>query len=269
MTAGVFLGSIAAMSINSWPLVWLGFELNLINFVPTFIKEENKKKPAIMYFIVQRVGSIVILRRSIVTESKVALCLFILIGLLIKLGAAPFHFWLPRVLTQLNTPGLYIIITWQKLAPLWVAIMLIITKTFISFLNLLVGSFIMTVITRPIMVIIFSGISQLGWILIIQTKVLTTFILIYYIILLPIIFYLNTNTKNFFWGIMNAGGLPPFSGFMIKIKALTRIKKVTAFIFVSARAVALSCYSRIMINSNYRRESLSMLTYTSLIVGIV
>ena len=269
MAAGVLLGSIAAISINSWPLVWLGFELNLINFVPTFIKEENKKKPAIIYFIVQRVGSIIILSRSIVTESKVTMCLFILIGLLIKLGAAPFHFWLPRVLRQLNTTGLFIIITWQKLAPLWLTTMLIITKAFIRFLNLLIGSFIITVITRQIIVIIFSGIRQMGWIIIIQTKILTTFIFIYYIILFPIIFYLNTNTKNFFWGMINVGGLPPFSGFLIKIKALARIKKATAFIFVSARAVALSCYSRIIINSNYRKENLSILTYTSLIVGIV
>ena len=68
---------------------------------------------------------------------------------------------------------------------------------------------------------------------------------------------------------MNAGGLPPFSGFLIKIKALIRMKKVTAFIFVSARAVALSCYSRIIMNCNYKKKYLSILTYTSLIVGIV
>ena len=269
MTAGVLLGSLAAISINSWPLVWLGFELNLINFVPAFIREENNKKPAIIYFIVQRVGSIIILSRAIVAESKITVSLFVLIGLLVKMGAAPFHFWLPRVLTQLSTPGLYLIITWQKLAPIWVAMILIVTKTFISFLNLFIGSFIITVITRPIIVIIFSGIRQLAWILMIQTKILATFIFIYYIILLPIIFYLNTNTKNFFWGIMNAGGLPPFSGFLIKIKALIRMKKVTAFIFVSARAVALSCYSRIIMNCNYKKKYLSILTYTSLVVGIV
>lgn len=269
MTVGVFLGTLATISINSWPLVWLGFELNLINFVPTFIKGENKKKPAIIYFIIQRVGSIFILTSSIVTESKASLCLFILIGLLIKLGAAPFHFWLPRVLTQLNPPGLYLIITWQKLAPLWVSIMLIITKVFIRFLNLLIGSFIITVVTRPIIVIIFSSIIQLGWILIIQTKILINFILVYYIILLPIILYLNTNTKNFFWGIINAGGLPPFSGFLIKIKALTRIKKITAFIFLSSSAIALSSYSRIIINTIYKKENLRILTYFSLFVGIV
>jgi len=69
--------------------------------------------------------------------------------------------------------------------------------------------------------------------------------------------------------MINAGGLPPFSGFLIKIKALIRMKKVNALVFVSARAVALSCYSRIIINCYYKKEYLSILTYTSLIVGIV
>ena len=68
---------------------------------------------------------------------------------------------------------------------------------------------------------------------------------------------------------MNAGGLPPFSGFMIKLKAITYIKKKIAIIFLSARVTALACYSRIMLNSKYKTDKVSLLTIYSLIVGIV
>ena len=92
---------------------------------------------------------------------------------------------------------------------------------------------------------------------------------IYFSILAPIVYFLKTSTKNFFLGMMNAGGLPPFSGFIIKLKALLYIKKKIALLFVSARAVALSCYSRIILNNNYKRDKVRTVTLITLVVGIV
>ena len=269
MLIGVMLGSLAVLSINSWPLIWLGFELNLIRFVPTVMKEDNNKKPAIIYFIIQSVGSIIILSSAIISERKTSLSIFILLGIMIKLGAAPLHFWLPNVLTSLNTIGLYIMIRWQKLAPIFIITAIILSKDTISYLNLWTGSIMIISMARPIIVIIFSGIAQIGWIIVIQGKLLTFFMFIYFSILVPIVFFLKTRTKNFFLGMMNAGGLPPFSGFIIKLKALLYIKKKIALLFVSARAVALSCYSRIILNNNYSRDKVRTVTFITLVVGIV
>ena len=269
MLIGVILGSLAVLSINSWPLIWLGFELNLIRFVPTVIKEDNNKKPAMIYFIIQSVGSIIILSSAIISENKSSLGIFILLGIMIKLGAAPLHFWVPNVLTSLNTIGLYIMIRWQKLAPIFIITAIIMSKDTISYLNLWTGSIIIISIARPIIVIIFSGIAQMGWMIVIHGKLLTFFIFIYFSILVPIVYFLKTRTKNFFLGIINAGGLPPFSGFIIKLKALLYMKKKMALLFVSARAVALSCYSRMILNSNYKTDKVRTVTLVSLVVGIV
>jgi len=266
---GVLLGSLAVLSTNSWPIVWLGLELNLIRFVPTIIKEDNNKKPAIMYFIIQSVGSIIILRSAMISERKTWLCCFILLGIMIKLGAAPMHFWVPNVLTTLNSVGLYIIIRWQKLAPIFIISTILLSKDSIRYINLWTGAIIMISIARPIMVIIFSGITQIGWIIIIQGKLLTFFMFIYFSILIPIVYFLKTKTKDFFLRMINAGGLPPFSGFIIKLKALIYIKKKRALLFVSARAVALSCYSRIILNNRYTRDKISSITFFALFVGIV
>ena len=56
------------------------------------MKEDNNKKPAIIYFIIQSVGSIIILSSAIISERKTSLSIFILLGIMIKLGAAPLHF---------------------------------------------------------------------------------------------------------------------------------------------------------------------------------
>ena len=122
---------------------------------------------------------------------------------------------------------------------------------------------------RPIIVIIFSGIAQIAWMIIIHGKLLTFFIFIYFSILIPIVYFLKTRTKNFFLGMINAGGLPPFSGFVIKLKALFYIKKKMALLFVLARAVALSCYSRMILNSNYKKDKVRSVTLITLVVGIV
>ena len=269
MILGVIVGSLAVISFNSWPLIWLGLELNLIRFVPSVMKEENNKKQAIIYFIVQRVGSIVILRRAIMADLKTSIVIFILLGILMKLGAAPIHFWLPNILSTLSSVGLYIIMRWQKIAPLFVLSIVILTKEAIRFINLFTGSIIILSIASPLLVIIFSGISQIGWMIIIQGKLLTFFIFVYFFILIPIVQFLKTRTKNFFWGIINAGGLPPFSGFIIKLKALIYIKKKRAFLFISASAAALSCYSRIIINQKYKKDKVRLITLISLVVGIV
>ena len=269
MISGVIIGSLAVLSFNSWPLIWLGLELNLIRFVPSVIKEENNKKQAIIYFIVQRVGSIVILRRAIIAEHKTSIVIFILLGLVMKLGAAPIHFWLPNILSTLNSVGLYTILSWQKIAPLFILSIVILTKKAIRFINLFTGSIIILSIASPLLVIIFSGISQIGWMIIIHGKLLTFFLFIYFFILIPIVFFLKSRSQNFFWGIINAGGLPPFSGFIIKLKALICIRKKRAFLFISASAVALSCYSRIILNQRYKKDQVRFITLVSLVVGIV
>lgn len=56
---------------------------------------------------------------------------------------------------------------------------------------------------------------------------------------------------------------------MIKLKAITYIKKKIAMMFLSARVIALACYSRIMLNSEYKTDKVNLLTIYSLIVGIV
>jgi len=269
MTIGIFLGTVAAISVNSWPIIWLGLELNLISFVPGLMKQDINKKPAMIYFIVQRIGSIVLLRAGIIAEIKTSLILFLLLGLVVKLGAAPLHFWLPAVLPNLEILGLYIIIRWQKLAPLILVAALIFNKNTLRFFNLLTGTILMVAIARPIIIIIFSGVGQIGWLMIVHSKILIFFMFIYFIILMPIIKFLKTRTKNFLWGMINAGGLPPFSGFIIKLKALSYMKKKRAFVFIRARAVALSCYARIILNMKYKTDKINLITYFSLVVGSI
>lgn len=159
--------------------------------------------------------------------------------MLIKSGAAPFHFWFPRVIEGLNWQRNLILITWQKITPL------IITSYCLTF-NLLLIVTILSIIfgclgglnqTSLRKLISFSSINHLGWIFIRinfnETFWFTYFL--FYILLTTSIILIFNNFKIFninqtfnlfnnnlfiklliFIPLLSLGGLPPFLGFFPK-----------------------------------------------------
>ena len=89
MAAALIGGALLTVGSTSWPVAWIGLELNLLGFVPLTIIQMENKKPAIHYFVVQSAGSLLLLFGGI--SAGVALGLG-LIGLLLKMGLAPLHF---------------------------------------------------------------------------------------------------------------------------------------------------------------------------------
>ena len=267
MYYGIFLGLLITLSFPVWPLIWLGFELNIICFLSSFFKDS--KAQALIYFIVQRVGSILVLGSSLFSESKTSFLILIILGFILKLGAAPLHFWLPILLPRLPLIGLYIVIRFQKMAPLFLLANILLPKDIISFSNIFLGAIIMISLASPLIVLIFSRISQIGLMFLLSLSVLKNYMTIYFIILVPLILFLFSSSRNFFLGILNVAGLPPFSGFFIKLKAILSLSKIKSFFLLLASAITLASYSRIILNSSYRKDELSFVTIVSLFIGIV
>nr|YP_003433818.1 NADH dehydrogenase subunit 2 [Flaccisagitta enflata]BAI68184.1 NADH dehydrogenase subunit 2 [Flaccisagitta enflata] len=267
MFLGIFMGLIIILSSSHWPIIWLGFELNMMCFLACFLKEA--KKQAMLYFILQSLGSLLILGASFLSESKFSFLNLIILALVLKLGAAPLHFWLVIVIPRLSPLGLFLIMSFQKMAPLFLLSSLPLSKDMVSLSNLFLGSIMMLSLSSPLMVMIFSGVSQMGWMFIIPPSFLKIYMFIYFIILAPVIFYLYSSSLNFFFSMLNVAGLPPFSGFIIKVKAILSLSKKKAFLFLSASGIALSSYSRLLLNKSFSKDKLSFLTLFSLLVGMV
>lgn len=92
MAMGVVVGTVCVLSAVAWPIAWLGLELNLICFVPLVMKEENLKKTCILYFVVQSIGSLLIVAGGLLTEFNSWIQILLLLGLIMKIGAIPMHF---------------------------------------------------------------------------------------------------------------------------------------------------------------------------------
>ena len=108
MAAALIGGTLLTVGANAWPVAWMGLELNLLGFIPFAIIRTENKKPAIYYFVVQSVGSLLLLFGGISVTIVISLCMF---GLLLKMGLAPLHFWVPPVAGRLSRARFGLLLT--------------------------------------------------------------------------------------------------------------------------------------------------------------
>jgi len=118
MAAGLILGTLVVLTTTSFPLAWLGLELNLMAFLPWALRQEAQKKGAMGYFIAQSIGSLMLLMRGLAIGTITVGAVFLGAGLMLKMGLLPLHYWVPAVVEGLASSGLYLLLRWQKIAPL-------------------------------------------------------------------------------------------------------------------------------------------------------
>jgi len=192
------------------------------------------------YFLVQSMAAILLLIRFmikiIMSLNMYSIFIFILsILILLKMGAAPFHSWFPIISNMTSWSNNMILITWQKFAPLYILIFnfsfsLVVISTVIS---AVIGSLGQVNVLSIRLIIAFSSISNISWIIIVLMYnyfLMLIFLFIYSIITIFIIYYMkiklikNFNQQNLDKNIVyilivlltSIAGIPPFLGFFRK-----------------------------------------------------
>lgn len=113
----------AAFFLSSPLTMWIILELNFLSFI-CLISSYFYTKPIthlIIYFLAQRIGSLIILY-SIFLRAGTPYSIFsiiITIALLLKLGGAPFHFWYLKIFPILSFVNIWLVSVWQKLIPIF------------------------------------------------------------------------------------------------------------------------------------------------------
>lgn len=245
----LIIGTMVAVSANSWFTRWLGLEINLISIIPLMLSELNSKitEASIKYFLSQAIASILLIfslgikftQQEILNLERLEIIL--ISSLLIKAGLAPFHFWFPQVAIFLNWFQCLLIFTWQKIAPLILLSTLnlklaLVTRALSAVTGALGGLNQKTIK----LILTYSSISHRAWIIIacvIRFKTWFTYFLIYSFLSFAIIlfFYLNqvnlinsifSSEDTFFrkfilsLNLLSLGGLPPLLGFSAKLRII-------------------------------------------------
>nr|YP_010535662.1 NADH dehydrogenase subunit 2 [Alectorobius rietcorreai]UYB78561.1 NADH dehydrogenase subunit 2 [Alectorobius rietcorreai] len=245
-----------AFSTSSLFFLWICLEINMMSFIPLmYSKNMISMNSIVMYFLIQSTASSIYIFSTMLLFFNTILMnyfmIFIMITMLIKLGAAPFHIWFPQISEGLTFNSLSILLTFQKMIPSYI-ISLFQNNSLIPFiiLSAMIGSFGGFNQSSLRKILAFSSISHLSWILSL-TLTASNFWLIYLVIYSTIIIitinmigifsinFLNSekikwNEINFFLIIMllTLGGMPPTIGFFMKWMSLKIIFNNIAIITI-------------------------------------
>nr|QOE76404.1 NADH dehydrogenase subunit 2 [Stenocephalemys zimai] len=272
----IFMGPIITMSSSNLLLMWVGLELSLLAMVPLLINKKNPRstEAATKYFITQATASMIILLAIILNYKQLGTWMFqqqtnnliltmTLISLSMKLGLAPFHYWLPEVTQGIELHTGLILLTWQKIAPLSILYQIynLINPTItmiLAILSIFIGAWGGLNQTQMRKIMAYSSIAHMGWMLAIITfnPSLTLLNLMIYIILtIPMFMMLKLNSSttmnsiSLLWNktpttlmmmsiiLLSLGGLPPLTGFLPKWIIITELLKNNCIILTTMMAM--------------------------------
>nr|YP_004935448.1 NADH dehydrogenase subunit 2 [Bathyteuthis abyssicola]BAL27731.1 NADH dehydrogenase subunit 2 [Bathyteuthis abyssicola] len=246
----MIVGTLLSLSSSHWLTMWMGLELNLMGFLPLMnIKGKTMEAEASMkYYIIQSMSSSVLIMSSVIMYtfnlswysmfSNNVISIMIILSLTLKLGGAPLHFWLPSITKQMSWIILFLVLTWQKFAPMFMLSLMnsnMIIIIMISITSTIMGSIMALNQTNIQLIMTYSSISHLGWMLsmISMNSSLTMIYFINYIMIsIPLMMSFNSSLGNQMFMltqktkmnkmiiislILSLGGLPPLLGFMSKL----------------------------------------------------
>nr|AOY39617.1 NADH dehydrogenase subunit 2 [Scolytinae sp. BMNH 1039896] len=283
----LMLGTMMAISATSWFTSWIGLEMNLLSLMPIMKSTKNKYATESMmkYFMTQALASIIILMMSILILNNKSLISnldtlnssILSSALFMKMGAAPLHFWLPEVISGLSWPISFLILTWQKIAPMIMLLYThptaILTSTTIILSSIIGGvGGLNQICLRKILA--YSSINHIAWMLsalMISSTTWMIYFSVYFIINLSLIIQLNSNniffisqldknlSKNkmekllFTMNFFSLGGLPPFLGFLPKwltiYHLISHSMYIMTTILILTTLLSLFMYTRITFSS--------------------
>nr|AAL15983.1 NADH dehydrogenase subunit 2 [Natrix maura]AAW63001.1 NADH dehydrogenase subunit 2 [Natrix maura] len=288
ITTSIILSTSVISSTTHWLMTWACLEINTLSMTPVIAKPNHPRatEAATKYYLTQTIASTAMLFSATMNAlntsnwemhltSKPATTI-ITLALLMKMAAAPFHFWLPEVSQGTSTMTTLTILTWQKIAPL---IILLNTNNQTSTtlilscatLSITIGGLGGLNQTQLRKLMAFSSIAHTGWILATLPTApnisLLTFTL-YIMTTIPIFLTINITSSSTMkdigttWPtspttmlllsmtILSLGGLPPTTGFMPKWLILNKMistnMTIEATLMALTSLLSLYVYMRLM-----------------------
>nr|WRK68536.1 NADH dehydrogenase subunit 2 [Potomida semirugata] len=257
------------VSSSNWLTTWMGLEINMLGFIPLmFLKETaNESETAVKYLVPQSLGSTIFIASAVISFHLNSTQSLMSIAMCLKLGAAPLHFWFPPVMANLSLLPAFMLLTWQKIAPIFAIATFAPSPTpdvlLVASVSALWGGVGGLNQTDLRSLLTYSSIAHTGWMLASinsNTSVLSFYVMTYILINLSIYSALITTSlsshKQLFTAqspanslllatcILSLGGLPPLSGFVMKLLVIkfTQASLLVIFTLILGALVSLFYY---------------------------
>nr|ATX68962.1 NADH dehydrogenase subunit 2 [Smutsia gigantea] len=260
----VFFSTTLVLISSNWLMIWVGFEMNMLAMIPILMKKPNPRatEAATKYFLIQATASMLLMAAISMnfmysgewTATKtynIITSTIITVAMAMKLGMAPFHFWVPEVTQGIPLSSGMLLLTWQKIAPISILYQTLPTINLnlmmtMALLSILIGGWGGLNQTQLRKIMAYSSIAHLGWmmaIMLYNPNIAILNLLIYILMTLSMFMMLHHNsttttlslshlsnkmpliTAILLLILMSMGGLPPLSGFMPKWMIIQELTK--------------------------------------------
>nr|AIG23358.1 NADH dehydrogenase subunit 2 [Parantechinus apicalis]CBJ55403.1 NADH dehydrogenase subunit 2 [Parantechinus apicalis] len=255
LTLSLLIGTCLTIFSDHWFTAWMGLEINTLAIIPMMTAPNNPRatEAATKYFLTQATASMMMMfaiiynawstnEWTLLQLSDNWASLSMTLALAIKLGLAPFHFWVPEVVQGIPLLTGMILLTWQKFAPTAILYQIALhldmkILIILAIVSTIVGGWGGLNQTHMRKILAYSSIAHMGWMVIIVhiNPTLTILTLtIYVMATLATFMTLNmSNTTKIkslgtLWNksatattiilltLLSLGGLPPLTGFIPK-----------------------------------------------------
>nr|ATG83162.1 NADH dehydrogenase subunit 2 [Alobaldia tobae] len=281
LTNTMMIGVIMTICSNNWISMWMGLELSLLSFMPLIQnKLSTSSESMIKYFIIQSIASTMFLFSVISMLIGVSMMneMIMMMSMLIKIGAAPFHNWVLMIIEKMDYFSMFMLLTMLKIPPL--TIMFNINSTMLTIpiiMSMLMSS--ISCINQSSMkkTIGYSSIFNMGLMLssINKFNVTIMFLMLYSMTMIMLILtislmkinWINQMIFNEFsiwmkinlWvNMLSMGGFPPMLGFIMKMLILENLifnnQLIITVIMLMTSMLVMMFYTRLafscMLNSS-------------------
>nr|AIZ97049.1 NADH dehydrogenase subunit 2 [Papurana kreffti] len=265
------IGTTITLSSYHWLLAWIGLEINTLAIIPlmTISPHPRAIEAATKYFLTQATASALLLFSALINAYYVGEWTIdaitglpmnaLSIALMMKLGLAPLHFWMPEVMQGITLHAGLILSTWQKIAPMTLLLqtshMINLNLTVILGLtSIMIGGWGGISQNQIRKIIAFSSIGHLGWMVVILkfNPLLSLFNFFIYIIMTTAMFMslisvdstkmsqISTSwhktpalTTTLMLILLSLAGLPPLTGFAPKLLITLELVKQSALLLAA------------------------------------
>jgi len=236
---GILVAVFGTTLLKSHLLVWSFLVVGSLS-VCGWLKPLVPSDALVLYFIVSALGSLLfLLSCSELIFSDILLQL----ALLLKLGLAPFQFWVYKVLFPLNIPSLCFFLGPLKFGLLWLLVNISQPTVLLYFASFILGIILLWLSSTITIVLYASGSCQLLFLVLLGPYVFVYYESTYLLALLGVSWFSSKLLSSFF-AFLSLGALPPLTMFWAKVLALSSLPTIYAGLLLLSSLLRLWPYMR-------------------------
>lgn len=255
MLLGILISVLGTCLSSSQLLVWSFLVIGSLS-VCGWLKPTLSSDALVLYFVVSVLGGLLFLISCIDSELS---SLVLQLSLLLKLGLAPFQFWVYKVLSQLGLGKLCFFLGPLKVGLLWLLVNIPSPSFILASGSLLLGLSLLWSSYKLQLVLYASGACQLLILLLLGS---TTFCLYYSIYLLALfgVSCIDSNLVSSLLAFLCLGALPPLTIFWAKVFAIVVLPFSSSALVLLISLLCLWPYLRtaIILNSPSQTSPISL-----------